>query len=76
MTTFSEDMIKLQVISCLYNASHQTSILSEVAALQTLSQVIAWFLTLEATARAASHFQPDTPASAIAPIKSDFQRRK
>ena len=77
-TSYSEDMIKSQAIAGLNNASHQTRILTEVSALKTLSQLIERLLTLESTARAASHFQPFDvqPATQIAPIKSDYQKSK
>ena len=75
-TSFSEDMIKSQLIAGLCNADHQTRILSEVSSLQTLKQVVERLLTLESTARATSHLQPVVSGSNVAPIKSDYQRSK
>ena len=75
-TSFSEEMIRSQVISGLRNASHQTKILTEVSALPTLSALIERLLTLESTARATNHFQPGSISSQVGRIKSEYQRSK
>jgi len=72
-TSYSANMITSQLIAGLYNQSHQSKVLSEVGSLKTLPQLVERLLTLEATAQAASHFQP---ASNICPVKSDYQKNK
>lgn len=74
-TTYSEDMIKSQVIAGLRDVSHQSKVLTEVSALPTLQALIERLLTLESTARATNHFQPSDSSSTSA-IKSDYQKSK
>lgn len=77
-TSYSANMITSQLIAGLYNQLHQSKVLSEVGSLKTLSQLVERLLTLESTAQAASHFQPASPVvpSALAPVKSEYQRNK
>ena len=77
-TSYSEDMIKSQVIAGLRDVSHQSKVLTEVSALPTLQQLIERLLTLESTARATSHLQPidGINPTAVTPIKSDYKRAK
>lgn len=72
-TSYSSNMITSQIIAGLYNQSHQSKVLSEVSSLKTLPQLVERLLTLEATAQAASHFQP---GSSVCPVKSDYQKNK
>jgi len=69
-------MIKSQLIAGLYNASHQSRILSEVQNLTTLEQLKYRLLTLESTAKASTHLRPSSDVTHLAPIKSDYQKRK
>lgn len=78
-TSYSEDMIVSQVITGLYNSSHQTKVLSEMDKLKTLKELTERLLTLESTSQASVHLNPG-PSSAdnstSAPIKSGYQRNK
>lgn len=76
ITSYSEDMIKSQVIAGLRNASHQNKILSEVSSFPTLQALTERLLILESTAKATSHFQPPTAPDYVAPIRSEYQRSK
>ena len=79
LTSYSEDMIRSQLIAGVRNASHQCKVLSEMQSLKTLQQLTERLLTLESTEKASSHFRPtyDLPGdSRMAPIKSEYQRRK
>jgi hypothetical protein len=73
---YSEDMIRTQAITGLYNASHQNRILSEVSEIDTLNQLIQRLLILESTTKASSHFQPEGASSMITPVKSQYQKLK
>ena len=53
VSSYSEDMIKSQLIGGIRNSSHQIKILSEVATLETLMERL---LMLESTEKASSHF--------------------
>ena len=78
-TSYSEDMIQSQVITGLYNSSHQSKVLSEMAKIKTLSEMTERLITLESTSQASTHFKPDarpTDVEVIAPIRSDYQRNK
>lgn len=68
-TSFSEDMIKYQIITSLWDTSHQSKILMEINCLPTLNDLVRCLLTLESTARATNHLQL-TEAPQITPIKS------
>ena len=55
--SYAEEMIHSQLIGGMRNSSHQSRVLSEMAALRTLEQLTTRLLTLEATERASSVFQ-------------------
>lgn len=73
-TSFSEDMIKSQIIVSLRDTSHQNKILMEINSLPTLNDLVRRLLTLESTTRKTNHFQP-TEAPQITPIKSVSSRK-
>jgi len=77
-SSYSEDMIRSQLIAGLRNSSHQVKVLSEIATLATLDALIERLLTLESTEKAAHHFQPgNTPLESKSnAIKSEYQKRK
>ena len=54
--SFTEDIMKSQLIAGLGNASHQSKILSEIEVLKTLEQVTTRLLALESAKRAMIHF--------------------
>lgn len=67
--SYSEDMVKSQLIAGALNSSHQSRILAEMESLKTLDQVITRLLALESTDRASTHFRsPVDNPSRIAPI--------
>ena len=64
--SFSEDMVKSQLIAGLRNPTHQSKVLSEMEALKTFELVTTSLLALESTARASTHFQPPREVAALA----------
>lgn len=78
-TSYSEDMIMSQVITGLYNSSHQNRVLSEMSTIRTLPQMTERLLTLESTAQATNHFKPDfsdTSSADVNAVRSQYQRNK
>ena len=69
--SYSDDMIKSQVIASLCNTSHQSMILIEISSLPTLYDLVKCLLTLEPTTRATNHFQP-IEASSLSQIPPPF----
>lgn len=67
--SYSEDMVKSQLIAGLRNPSHQSKVLSEMEVLKTLEPRL---LALESTERASTHLRPP---SEIAPIHHQQYRR-
>jgi hypothetical protein len=77
--SYSEDMIRSQLIAGIRNASHQNRVLSEMDSIKTLDQLTTRLLTLESTEKASYHFRPPHNHQqdiTIAPIKSDYKARK
>jgi len=64
--SFSEDMVKSQLIAGLRNPTHQSKVLSEMEVLKTLELVTTRLLALESTERASTHFRPPSDIAAIA----------
>lgn len=75
-TSYSSNMIVSQLIAGLHNQSHQSKVLSEVGSLRTLELLVERLLVLESTANATSHFQPQSIASDVCPVKSEYQKGK
>ena len=65
VVSYSEDMVKSQLIAGLRNPSHQSKVLSEMEVLKTLEQVTARLLALESTEKASSHLRPSVEVAAI-----------
>lgn len=72
--SFSEDMIKSQIIAGLRDTSHQSKILAEITSLPTLNDLTRRLLTLESTARASNHFRP-AEITQVAQFKSASSRK-
>lgn len=73
IVSYSEDMVKSQLIAGLRNPAHQSKVLSEMEALKTLDLVTTRLLALESTERASTHLRP---SSEVAPITNQpFYRR-
>jgi hypothetical protein len=77
-SSYSEDMIRSQLITGLRNSSHQVKVLSEIATLATLDALVERLLTLESTENTAHHFQTgNTPLESKSnSIRSEYQKRK
>ena len=78
-TSFSEDMVMSQIITGLFNPTHQSKVLSDMARITTLQALTERLLTLESTSQATIHFRPEaglTTTGTTAPIRSDYQRTK
>ena len=72
-TSYSEDMIRSQLIAGIRSSAYQSKVLSEITILQTLEQLTTRLLALEASERASSQFRSpfDTiNGSEVAPIQS------
>ena len=64
--SFSEDMVKSQLMAGLRNPTHQSKVLSEMEALKTSELVTTRLLALESTERASTHFRPTSEVAAVA----------
>ena len=79
IASYSEDMIKSQLIAGIRNPAHQSNILSEMAQLTPLELLTTRLLTLESTERATTHFRSPFERltdSEVTPIRSDYQKSK
>ena len=74
--SFSEDMVKSQLIAGLRNPTHQSKVLSEMEALKTFELVTTRLLVLESTERASTHFRPPREVAAVAHQRSRRDKRK
>lgn len=77
--SYSEDMVMSQVITGLFNSTHQSKVLNDMTKIVTLQELTERLLTLEATTQASTHFKPDVPlltSGITTPVRSDYQRNK
>lgn len=75
-TSYSEEMIMSQIISGLYDLSHQTKILNEMSQVKDLNDMTERLLVLEASHQACNHLRPSANQDIIAPIRSSYQKAK